>query len=171
MEQESREQALERRVRELESEVERLKQRPPFFDTDRATVQVPDAMRSLFAEAESTVASYFADAIADPSQANISINDERYVLVRASSLSYEFLNTIRNLYADLGDEQAFDVGRNFLFDISHVIGIEDARRFHTKMNVQDPIARLSAGPVLFAYSGWAQVRIDPDSRAARIVIF
>ena len=41
--------------------------------------------------------------------------------------------------------------------------MEDAKVFHKTMNVSDPIAKLSAGPVHFAFSGWAYVEIDPDS--------
>ena len=76
---------------------------------------------------------------------------------------YYFLTKIKNLYADKGEEEAFAIGRNFLFDIAHVIGMEDAKKFHSKMGVQDPIAKLSAGPVHFAYTGWAYVDILPES--------
>lgn len=100
----------------------------------------------------------------DPEKGTIEIQDQRYVLVRASSLSHEFLNTIQNLYADRGDEEATSIGRNFLFDIAHVIGLEDARNFHKRMKLKDPISKLSAGPVHFAYSGWAFVDILPESR-------
>ena len=51
----------------------------------------------------------------------------------------------------------------FLFDIAHVIGTNDAKNFHQKMNLVDPISKLSAGPVHFAYSGWAFVDILPES--------
>ena len=78
-------------------------------------------------------------------------------------MSVDFLNKIKDLYADKGEEEAFDIGRNFLFDIAHVIGLEDAKNFHTKMGVKDPISKLSAGPVHFAYSGWAFVDILPES--------
>ncbi|MGE0355017.1 MAG: response regulator, partial [Gemmatimonadales bacterium] len=51
-------------------------------------------------------------------------------------------------------------------DIAHAIGKADAHQFHTRMGVVDPIERLSAGPVHFAYSGWAFVKIHPESRPA-----
>ena len=53
---------------------------------------------------------------------------------------------------------------NFLFDIAHSIGQADAKSFFLKMKVDDPIERLSAGPIHFAYSGWASVKIHPLSR-------
>lgn len=107
---------------------------------------------------------YFSDLYHDPEKGTIEIRDQRYVLVRASALSYEFLNTIQNLYADRGDEEAMNIGRNFLFDIAHVIGLEDAKNFHKRMKLKDPISKLSAGPVHFAYSGWAYVDILPESK-------
>jgi len=93
----------------------------------------------------------------------IEINDERYVLLRASSLSVGFLNIIKNLYSDKGEKEAFQIGKNFLFDIAHVIGLEDAKKFHASMNLKDPVDKLSAGPVHFAYTGWAYVEILPES--------
>jgi len=95
----------------------------------------------------------------EPSKGSITIEGERYILMRASSLSHEFLNKIKSLYADKGEKEAIRIGQNFLFDISHVLGLKDAKTFHKKMNLTDPIAKLSAGPVHFAYSGWAFVDI------------
>ncbi|MBL7883400.1 MAG: response regulator, partial [Bacteroidia bacterium] len=110
-----------------------------------------------------TVGEYFKNLKMDPNKGTIEINDQRYVLVRASALSTDFLNTIQQLYVDRGEDEAFSIGKNFLFDIAHVIGINDAVNFHSKMNLTDPISKLSAGPVHFAYSGWAYVDILPES--------
>ena len=41
--------------------------------------------------------------------------------------------------------------------------VADARQFHSRMGVDDPIERLSAGPIHFAHSGWAYVEILPES--------
>ncbi|MBL4755215.1 MAG: XylR N-terminal domain-containing protein [Flavobacteriales bacterium] len=123
------------------------------------TVRVPDHFKPLFDQAQETVGNYFKNLKQDPTKGTIEINDERYVLVRASALSYDFLNSIKNLYADRGEAEALSIGRNFLFDIAHLIGMEDAKAFHKKMNLTDPMAKLSAGPVHFAYSGWAFVEI------------
>ncbi len=158
-----REKQLESRVAELEAALDEMRRRQP-FQTRGDTVIVPPAFRPPFERAQDLVARYFADATADPTQANITISGDRYLLVRASSLSVEFLKTIKNLYVDQGDEKAFEIGQNFLFDIAHVIGVEDARRFHQQMGVTDPIDKLSAGPVLFAYCGWARVELSPESQ-------
>jgi signal transduction histidine kinase/DNA-binding response OmpR family regulator len=156
---------LEERCRQLEAEVARLKKQLTLWPVDGGeTVHVPDSMKPLFDRAQETVASYFADFQTDPTRATIKISGQRYVLMRASSLSVNFLKTIRNLYADQGEDEALAIGRSFLFDIAHVLGMEDARKFHETMGLTDPIARLSTGPVHFAYSGWAFVDIHDESR-------
>ena len=155
---------LEQRCRQLEAEVARLRAAATLWPVNGGeTVRVPEAMQGLFDQAQQTVASYFADFQTDPTRATIKISGQRYVLMRASSLSVDFLKTIRNLYADQGEEEALAIGRSFLFDVAHVLGIEDARKFHETMHVTDPIARLSTGPVHFAYAGWAFVDIAPES--------
>ncbi|WP_343702802.1 ATP-binding protein [Chitinophaga sp.] len=128
-----------------------------------ASVKVPAEMEPLFRKAEENVRQYFSDFKWDPSKAAIEINDERYVLIRASALSKDFLDSILNLYADRGEAEAFSIGRNFLFDISHALGLNDAKAFHAKMNLHTPLSKLSAGPVHFAYTGWAYVDILPES--------
>jgi signal transduction histidine kinase/ActR/RegA family two-component response regulator len=157
-----REQELESEVRQLQAEIVELQKRLPWPVTGE-TVRVPEPFKPLFDVAQETVHKYFSQAKTDPSKATIEISGERYVLLRASSLSVDFLMTIKNLYSDYGEDKAFAIGRNFLFDISHVIGMEDAKSFHRNMGVTDPIAKLSAGPIHFAYSGWAFVDIRPES--------
>lgn len=157
-----REQQLESEIRQLQAEILELRNNMNWPVTGE-TVRVPDSVKPLFDVAQETVRAYFSQFVTDPTRATIKISGQRYVLLRASSLSVDFLDTIRNLYSDYGEEEAMSIGRNFLFDISHVIGMEDAKNFHKKMGLTDPIAKLSAGPVHFAYSGWAFVDISPDS--------
>ncbi|WP_126248742.1 ATP-binding protein [Chitinophaga rhizosphaerae] len=152
--------ALKNRIRELEAAASGPHPQPA---SDAPSVKVPAAFDPYFRAAEQTVKSYFSDIRMRPSEGTIEISGERYVLVRASAFSKDFLDSIRHLYADRGQSEAFGIGRDFLFDISHAIGINDAKAFHAKMNVTDPLSRLSAGPVHFAYTGWAFVDILPDS--------
>jgi signal transduction histidine kinase len=153
---------LERRIRALEAENARL--RAGLFAPSKGdTVRVPAELKDLFDVAQRTVGDYFKEIRADPSRGTIEIAGERYVLVRASALSYGFLSAIRTIYADRGDAEALHIGQTLLFDIAHVIGINDARNFHRRMGLTDPVAKLSAGPVHFAYSGWAFVDLLPES--------
>ncbi|HSD90738.1 MAG TPA: ATP-binding protein [Kofleriaceae bacterium] len=121
-------------------------------------------MAAAFEAAEHVVSRYFAERGDSPERGTIEVHGERYVLVRAAALSVEFFALVRNLYGEARSNEADEFARNILFDLAHAIGKSDARSFHAKMNVSDPIERLSAGPVHFAHTGWAQVEISADSR-------
>jgi len=125
---------------------------------------VPPGMEDLFERAEEVVSRYFRDRVDDPSRGTIEVFGERYVLVRAASLSVEFFSLVQSLYGEGRQKDADDFARNILFDLAHSIGASDARNFHSKMDLRDPIARLSAGPVHFAHSGWAFVDIFAESQ-------
>jgi len=153
---------LKKEVSFLKRENSRIK-KTVTVSTNKPTVKVPIQIKPIFAKAEKLVGNYFRSLKFSPSRGSIEINKERYVLVRASALSHEFLNTIRHLYRDRGEEEAMAIGKNILFDVAHVLGLEDARNFHKKMKLKDPISKLSAGPVHFAYAGWAFVDILPES--------
>src|SRR5690606_19860823 len=124
---------------------------------------VPEAFQPIFDKAQQTVKEYFTNLNFNPSKGSIEINDERYILVRAAALSNEFFEDIQELYKEKTKKESFNIASNFLFDIGHLIGIQDAKKFHEKMNLKDPIEKLSAGPVHFAHSGWAFVDILPES--------
>lgn len=158
----SREKELEKRIAELELEVSRLKKKT-LGKVNGATIKAPDEFKEVFDIAQDTVGEYFQNIEFDPCRALVSVDNERYLLLRASSLSFEFLKNIQNLYKDRGPEDALQIGLDFLFDMAHVIGMEDAKKFHEQMQVTTPIAKLSAGPIHFAYTGWAFVDILPES--------
>ncbi len=157
------------KIKQLEKEIlllrkENTKLKKSFsLHTEKHTVKVSTPIKPVFDRAEKLVGQYFKSLKFSPTKGSIEINNERYVLVRASALSHEFLNSIKRLYKDRGEEEAMNIGKNILFDLSHVLGLEDARNFHKKMKLKDPISKLSAGPVYFAYTGWAFVDILPDS--------
>ncbi len=128
------------------------------------TAKVPALFEAPFLRAQDYVQRYFADRVENPDAATISIAGERYVLLRAASLSVEFIELVMKLYQDQGEAEARSVANNLLFDLAHALGRADARAFQAKMGVTDPIERLSAGPIHFAYSGMAFVDISPESR-------
>lgn len=158
------------KIKQLQDEVKLLKKEIQFLRKSypikegKETVKVPSEFKPIFNSSQKIVGNYFKNLNCNPSKGTIEINNERYVLVRASALSHEFLNSIKNLYQDRGEEEALNIGKNILFDIAHVIGNEDALNFHKKMHLKDPISKLSAGPVHFAYTGWAFVEILPESK-------
>lgn len=134
------------------------------MDRQPKYVKVPPQFVGIFNKAEDYVMEYFKKKIEDPAAGTISISGDRYVLIRAASLSIEFFDIISNLFSDKGEEVAHNIASNILFDISHAIGKADAVAFHAKMKVKDPVEKLSAGPIHFAFTGWAFVDIFPESK-------
>jgi len=158
-------------IKELRSQIKDLRKtshkedfRNNNSNTSLKTVNVPDMFIPPFLKAQDYVKRFFADRDEDPEHATIKISGERYILVRAASMSIEFFDLMRYLYRDYSEEESRKVANGFLFDIAHALGKADAKVFHTKMKVKDPVEKLSAGPIHFAYSGWAYVDILPESR-------
>lgn len=149
------------RIRELEEQLAGLKDQ---LRKSHSVVKVPGQLQDIFTEAEKRVDSYFSDLEINPEKGMIDIDGDRYILVRASALSYDFIHTVTRMYADSSPEKAFEEGKNFLFDIGHVIGREDAKLFHQKIKVASELEKLATGPVHFAYTGWASVVIHPESK-------
>ena len=116
-------------------------------------VSVPENLQQVFRRAQNYVKHYFSVTQQNPEKGSIKFSGERYILVRASSMSKEFFEMMVLLYKDRGKEEARALSFNFLFDIAHAIGKADAKSFFTKMKVSDPIEKLSSGPVHFAYTG------------------
>jgi two-component system cell cycle sensor histidine kinase/response regulator CckA len=130
------------------------------------TVKVPEQFEPIFQRAQEYVSDYFSLKREDVSKGTIEIFGERYILIRAASMSVDFFDTIKEMLKDWGEERASDMARSLLFDIAHTIGKMDAKSFHQKMCVYDPIEKLSAGPIHFAYTGWAFVDIFAESKPA-----
>jgi PAS domain S-box-containing protein len=125
------------------------------------TVRVPEKFAPLFEQAQRYVAEYFSDLSRAPERGTLEVAGQRYVLVRAASMSVEFFSMVKSLYRE--DSEAVAVAQSLLFDMAHAMGLADARTFAERMNVSDPIRRLSAGPIHFAHAGWAFVDVSPES--------
>jgi len=128
------------------------------------TARVPEAFEAEFIRAEELVSKYFGERLHAPSRGTIEVAGERYVLVRAASLSVEFFDLVYNLYGTGRELEAREFARNMMFDLAHAIGKSDANNFHARMKPKDPMEHLSAGPIHFAYTGWAFVDIDGKSQ-------
>jgi PAS domain S-box-containing protein len=129
----------------------------------KKTVIVPEELKEEFVRAQKRVEEYFQKKKENPCKGTIEIDDQRYILIRAASMSVEFFDVVKKLYADRSDAEAVALARDLLFDVAHAIGMADAKNFHAKMNLRTPIEKLSVGPVHFAYSGWGVVDILPES--------
>ena len=127
------------------------------------TAKVPKGFEPIFEKAQEYVAKYFQSHSTDPSTGTIEVFGERYILIRASSISVDFYSTIMELYKNDHPGEAAKFASQILFDVAHSIGKQDAKDFHKKLNLIDPMEKLSVGPVLFSHTGWAFVDIFPES--------
>jgi hypothetical protein len=123
------------------------------------TVRVPAALEGLFDQAEDYVRAYFDKLQREPERGTIHVGDQRYILVRASSLTTGFLEVMRDV---IGEAEAL----KFWYRMAMVIGKDDCRAFCAQRGLTDGPSRLSTGPVHFAWTGWARVEIDDRSRPA-----
>ena len=86
--------SLLNRIKELELENSNLKEQLNPFIAQGRTVKVPENFKPIFDKAEDLVSKYFLNFETIPEEGRIEINNERYVLLRASSLSVDFFNKI-----------------------------------------------------------------------------
>ncbi|MBN2019803.1 MAG: PAS domain S-box protein [Sedimentisphaerales bacterium] len=110
------------------------------------------------------MSAYFSQKKEDATTGKIEVFGQRYILVRAASMSVDFFDTIKGMFKDWGEDKASEMARSLLFDFAHTIGKMDARNFHQRMGLQDPIEKLSAGPIHFSHTGWAFVDISAESK-------
>lgn len=122
-------------------------------------VRCPEPFAPLFVEAEQIMGGFFADLERHPEKGHISVSGDRYLLMRAESLSFELHDELRKTFGDVG-------ARQIRYKIARALGIRDARMFHKRLKVSDPNMKLALGPVHFAHVGWAFVDIFPESRPA-----
>ena len=94
------------------------------------TVTVPEQFEPIFQKAQEYVSKYFSQKKEDVTTGKIEIFGQRYILVRAASMSVDFFDTIRGMFKDWGEDKASEVARSLLFDVAHAIGKMDARNFH-----------------------------------------
>jgi len=156
------------------------------------TVQVPIEMASLFRSTERMMDQYFGQCRQSLEKGTIFINEERYILLKASSLnSKEFLKAFvssssllssypsfhreiaenavvadnNNNNNEREEQQRREFVNNFLFDLSHSIGKVDARYFKSKteLSKQSMLAQLSVSAVHLSYCGWGLMAIHADS--------
>ena len=128
------------------------------------TVAVPEQFEPIFRKAQEYVSTYFSQKKEDATTGKIEVFGQRYILVRAASMSVDFFDTIKSMFKDWGEEKASEIARSLLFDVAHAIGKMDARNFHRQMGLQNPIEKLSAGPIHFSHTGWAFVDISAESK-------
>jgi son of sevenless-like protein len=119
-------------------------------------VNCPEPFEPLFVQAEENMAMFFTGLDQAPEKGELSISGERYVLARAETFSVQFKQILEQEYGRLAAEKiAYNLGR--------AAGTKDAEFFMNKLKLERGPQALSAGPVHFAYVGWAFVDIFPES--------
>lgn len=153
-------------IEKKEAEIAELKSKLNEYSDQKSRdfVKVPEALKSYFDKVLPLFENYYKKIELKPEKGSIHINGERYILMRSDVISYQVFQSFLRLYKDKTKEEAFDLTSDLLFDFSHIMGYEDAKRFHEKMNVTDPLDKLSSGPIHFAYTGWANVEILEGSK-------
>lgn len=124
------------------------------------SAKVPAPFEPPFIKAEEYVDGLFQKLERRPEQGTIHVGDERYVLLRAESL---YLTWFDAMAESFGEEAASE----FIYNTARAIGRSDSNAFSERLKVTDGVERLSAGPIHFAYAGWAFVEILDDSRPAK----
>ena len=155
--------ALRRKIKAVERELRLLKDQLVDEVQDPETVIIPDQFKAPFLSIEKKIRHYFNDLNIDPESGEITAQGQRYVLLRSDSLSHEFLDFVKDRYSDRPINEAVSIGNNFLYDNAKVIGNKDSVAFHKKLGLSAPIDKLSAGPVHFAFTGWANVEMYVES--------
>ncbi|MDF1683717.1 MAG: diguanylate cyclase [Legionellaceae bacterium] len=125
--------------------------------------KLPKELKPLFKIAQERMSELFREVKFDPAHGSINIDNERYILIRASSLANDFFDCISKSYGAVKKNSATDFTRQILFDFSHAIGQKDAAFYRKKLKLKTPSETFVMGPAHFAYVGWASVEISPES--------
>lgn len=124
---------------------------------------LPQKLQSLFAQADARILQIFKEMNFNPSSGIIEIGGERYLLVRSASLSVDSFECFNALYKKNKLDDASSISRQILYNIGHAIGKKDAEYYGRLLNLRTPMEQFSAGPLHFAYTGWAIVKILDES--------
>jgi hypothetical protein len=130
---------------------------PPSRENEVQTADVPPEFEPLFSKAEENVAKFFDNMEWSPLKGTILVGGERYLFMSAESF--------QNIPNSLSQDLKIPLGRanKLFYRIAKVVGQNDARRFIYATGVTDPIGKLSAGPVHFAFTGNARVSFLPSN--------
>lgn len=102
------------------------------------------------------MAEFFGDVRRTPEEGEITISGVRYLLVRVASMSVRYREELSAIYG-------LPTANQIIYKSGRARGIQDARLFHERLGLDDPLMKLAAGPVHFAHVGWASVDLFPES--------
>jgi len=117
---------------------------------------VPSELVPAFRSAEEKIKSFFSDVTQIPEQGRIQVNGTRFMWAQARGLALAFRDSVTEIFGEKGSDQ-------ILYRFGQSLGRSEAKAFHDRFGLENLMDRLAAGPVYFAYSGWAFVDILPSS--------
>ncbi len=124
--------------------------------THLKAVGVPPDLVPVFEAAEEKIKGFFDSTKTYPEKGRIEIGGTRFMWAQARGMALAFRDTISDIYGEKGSEQ-------ILYKFGHSLGSYEAKSFIERFKLKDPVEKLAAGPVYFAYTGWAFVEILPSS--------
>ena len=157
---------IESEIKKTEKKLSELKRSLAEKSDYKNVFSSPEVFKEMFLKVQDKFSDYFGDKTFYPSEGKIEINNERYILMRSSSISFDFFQGLMTLLEENGETSSFELAADMLFDIAHIIGRKDAKKYHESLDLKESLHKLSAGPVHFAFTGWAKVKILPDSNPA-----
>jgi diguanylate cyclase (GGDEF)-like protein len=130
-------------------------------------IDLLNPFRNSFRSTQGTLQKLFQDEEIHVSKSTVEISGERFVLIRAASLSVDFFDCILDLYQDKERNEAIRTTQELLFDVSHAIGMKDGEYFHKKLPFINPSIVLKIGRVLFAHTGWVSINVFPGTKPTK----
>ena len=118
-------------------------------------VDCTDELAPLFSRAEDIIPPLFWDVKRQPEKGSINVSGERYALLRVHSLAVALHEQLTSVLGPGADVAIYQTGK--------AIGSSDALYYLSKTKSEECSLRFAAGPVTFAYQGFAKVRILEDS--------
>lgn len=122
-------------------------------------VGVPPDLVPVFEAAEERIKGFFDTIKAYPEKGRVEIGGTRFMWAQARGMALAFRETLTDIYGEKGAEQ-------ILYKFGHSLGSQEAKAFIERFKLKDPVEKLAAGPIYFAYTGWAFVEFLPSSRPA-----
>ena len=113
----------------------------------------------LFQKMETTMEDFFSNVEFKPQEGGFLISGERYVMYRASSMSISLRNELEKVLGS-GAEQA-------IYRFGKACGTSDAKYFINKLDLTDLMEKLAAGPIHFAFGGYAVVKFLPETQPSQ----
>jgi predicted hydrocarbon binding protein len=120
------------------------------------SVSAPPAFIDAFTAMDTRIQAFFSDVRMSPEKGMMEIGGVRFRYSQSEGLATAFRDTLTDVYGEKGAEQ-------ILYKLGKSLGAIEGTTFHKRFGLVDPLEKLAAGPVYFAYSGWAFVEILPSS--------